>query len=53
MEHKDFVIKLIELQALLNQAIFLDNLPDIEHYSKKIGKLIVRYLNDRKAYVNK
>jgi hypothetical protein len=53
MEHKTLCLKLIELEALLNAAIFTDNLPDIEYYSKKIGLMIVRYLDERKAYVRK
>jgi hypothetical protein len=53
MNHKDFCLKLIELQALLNEAVFLDDLSNIEYYSKKIGLMIVRYLDDRKAYIRK
>lgn len=53
MNHKDFCLKLIELQALLNEAVFLDDLPNIEYYSKKIGLMIVRYLDERKAYIKK
>jgi hypothetical protein len=53
MDHKTFCIKLIELQALLNQAIFLDDLPNIEYYSTKIGRFIIRYLDERKSYIKK
>ena len=53
MEYKDFCVKLLELQMELNKAVFLLSYSDIEYYSKKIGRLIVRFLEDNKMKIDK
>lgn len=52
MTHQEFVIKLLDLQLELNKAVFLIDYSNIEYYSKKIGKLIVRFLNENKMTIS-
>lgn len=53
MNHQTFVLKLIDLQAQLNKAIYLIDYDNIELYSKKIGILINNFLNDNKINIQK
>ncbi len=53
MEHLEFVEKLLTLQAEFQLAVFKNDLNEIERLSIRIGKLIVRYLNARKLFINK
>lgn len=53
MSKEEFVEKILPLQTELQMAIFKDNYDEIERLSIKIGKLIQRYLNARKLYINK
>ena len=53
MTHNDFCLKLIELQAELNKAVFLLDYSNIEYYSKKIGILIQRFLGENKILIER
>lgn len=53
MTHTDFMLKLAELHLELSKAVILNNYTDIEYYSVKIGKFILRYLNENKMMVEK
>lgn len=53
MDKKEFVRKISEYNMEMAIAINEDDYDEIERLSIRIGKLIVRYLNDRKLYVNK
>ncbi len=52
MSQNEFIEKLLILQAEFQLAVFKDDLNDIERLSFRIGKLIVRYLTERKLFVN-
>ena len=53
MEQLTFIKKLLELQSQFQLAVFKDDLPEIERLSIIIGKLIIKYLGERKLYVDK
>ena len=53
MSKEEFVSKMLENQMYLQLAIFEDDYDEIERLSIKIGRLIVRYLNAKKLYVEK
>ena len=53
MSKDEFVERILPLQTELQMSIFKDDYNEIERLSIKIGKLIQRYLNERKAYVEK
>ena len=53
MTKEEFVNKMLENQMYLQLAIFEDDYDEIERLSIKIGKLISRYLGERKLYVEK
>ena len=53
MSHLDFIEKLLPLQMEMSLAIAKVDLENIQYYSIKIGKLVVRYLDGCKSYINK
>lgn len=53
MTKEEFVEKILPLQSELQLAIFKDEYDEIERLSIRIGKLITRYLGERKLYVKK
>lgn len=53
MSKDDFIKKLLELQMEFQLAVHFDDYEEVELISKRIGRLVVRYLNDRKLYVEK
>jgi hypothetical protein len=53
MTHRDFMIKLAELHMELSKAVIDNDFSEIEHWSKRIGRLIARYLDENKMYVDR
>ena len=53
ISYDEFVLKLIELDAEFKKAVYQCNYSDIEYYSKKIGRLITRFLDQNKMRVEK
>ena len=53
MNKDEFIERIVQLKAELELSIWKDDYNDIERQSKRIGRLIQKYLNDRKAYIDK
>lgn len=51
MTHNDFMLKIAELNLELSKAIIINDFPNIEYWSYRVGKLIVKYLNENKLHV--
>lgn len=53
MSKEEFIERILPLQSEIQLAIFKDDFNEIERLSFRIGKLITRYLGERKLYVDK
>ena len=53
MSHTDYILKLIEYKAEFEKAVILLDYPNIEYFSKRIGLMTVKFLNDNKMYIKK
>ena len=53
MNYNDILEQIIDYQAALSKALLNFDYANIEFYSAKIGKLIVRILNENKIIVKK
>jgi len=53
MSKDEFIERILPLQSDLGIAIHKDDYDEVERLSIKIGKLIQRYITERKLYVKK
>ena len=53
MTYQEFVLKLIEMQAEMQVALFNQDYSEIERMSIRIGKFIHRFLSNQKLFIKK
>lgn len=53
MTHENFMLKLTELHMELSKVVIKNDFTGIEYWSKKIGILIARYLDENKMYLDR
>ena len=51
MTKEEFVEKVALLNAEMQVCILKDEYDEIERLSKRIGRIIVKYLDERKSYI--
>ena len=53
MTHENFMLKLAELHMELSKVVIKNDFTGIEYWSKKIGILITRYLDENSVKIER